>query len=687
MTAAFAAACLLGAGGATQALAAPEDKIWPIYVDPVNGSDDNDGKEWRTAMKTISAAVAKTDKDEYYNERRVQVTLAKGTYVLDSVVWLKTRTSLVGDPECDRSEVVLTAPEGKTMSSFLHLAYFPDADFVNTVANLTISNVTMNGEMPIVCGYQQPEGRWSKVVSNVVFTLCRQTNGTGCSAMLVDGRSLITDCVFSCLTNTSTGLASCENGGWFRNCLFENNYNGYITVGDRYLTETNQYVIEGCTFTNNVATGGGTCIKNVPVVRDCLFADNRCELNGSVGEWGDAANGFFTNHPPQVVGCTFLRNYSIAFNMVDRGGGALWFTNGGTVSNCTFVGNLTKGTSICVENAIEVVDCVFDDNVNQSGWGGRRSGTLSFNSNAAYAWRTPRVERCRFTDNRIVQNWSGTGGAALWTQVPLEVEDCVFEGNSAKFGGAVGWAAAGGSISGCTFSGNYAFGAPSDSYPCGGAAIYANVPNETASAALTVRNCLFEGNTLTNTTTRTHGSAAVFVSGGAPAIVESCTVVANSSVGGTPAAIYCATYDNATAVANSGIGQLYVTNTVVALNVGTNGAPAQAISSYDGFSSALAERIGYSYLHPAIATEWGSWTADQHVTDSDVAPEFKSGTWIPSAKSALRDAGLFQAWMTGAFDLQRNADGKAFATRVCNGIPDIGAFERVPTGGFTVIVR
>ena len=612
MTAAFAVACLLGGGGATQATAAPEDAIWPIYVDPVNGNDTTgDGHSWSTALKTIPVAVAKSDTADYYNDRRVQVTLAKGTYVLDSTVNLKSRTSLVGDPRCDRSEVVLTAPVDEESGygvvgsgSGVVSMTTPHDDFVCTLANLTVSNVMVEtGQSLIDCGFGAAHDRWSQVVTNVVVTRCANTNdfwSYSAVGVKTGGRALVADCLFTDLRLPRYGMVGlCGNGGLFRNCRIENCAFGVCENG-RYtgsgvligcigtLSEYN--VVEGCVFSNNTShTSGDVCVSRVAAMRDCLFVDN-VGKQVLAGSWGNDAGGFFTNNPPQVVGCTFLRNAST------NGAFGLTFSCGGTVSNCTFSGNSARnsGGGVCFS------------------MGGGLEGAL--------------------------------------------VADCVFTNNTAGGSGIL----------------------------YGGAGVYADLWGATTDVALTLRNCLFVGNALTNETASGNGSAAILMSrngGTARFLVESCTMVENRAVCGKPSALYV--WDNGAGK----VGMTYVTNTVIACNYGADGVSAPAVGSIWGLSSSIVSRIGHSYLHPKTGASANWWTDGQQVTDSNELPAFKPGTWIPSAKSALRDAGLFQAWMTGAFDLQRNADGKAFATRVYGSAPDIGAFERVPAGGFTVIVR
>lgn len=507
-------AVLCCAGGAQQTMAAPGDPTLPIYVDPVGGNDETgDGKTWETALKTITNAIAKTETWAYYSERRCQVVLKRGLYVLDKRIGLMPRTSLVGDPACDRSEIVLTAPEGVAMEKFIECPTDPNADFVNLIANLTISNVTMSGGAAIYGGTARHD-RWSRVVSNVVFSLCRQVNGSAVSAvgLYADGRTFVTDCLFSGLTNTTSygTVAICRNGGWFRNCRVESCSNGgygqvFAWVGpyDRLSAHNG---IEGCTFTNNFAKTAGGCIRNVPIVRDSLFVGNVSGGEGSVGSWTDEMYGYFTNNSPEVANCTFVGNASTGQN---NSGGVLSFACGGTVSNCTFVGNVSTGFCGSVANALDVIGCTFTSNACLRASLG--AGALDFLRNAAYAWRTPRVAGCTFVGNRA---GPGANGGAILARCPVDVADCTFEGNVAASGGAMcalSGAKRGATVRDCRFVGNRATsGVPNSE--AGGGALY-DVPTVLDSTfesneALcdggavawyqtmqgTISNCVFSGN-------------------------------------------------------------------------------------------------------------------------------------------------------------------------------------------------
>lgn len=534
----------------------------PIYVDPVNGDDEaNDGKTWETALKTIAAASAKTELAAYHSERRCQIILKKGTYSIDTKIDLMPRASLMGDPSCDRSEVVLTAPEGTVITnSLITFNGIRNSDYVSTIANLTISNITISSQAAIQCG-SATHDRYSEVISNVVFTLCRQINGSSVSAVALyaDGQTYVTDCLFSGLTNTTAygTVAVCRNGGWFRNCTVENCSNGgygqiYVWSSPEWDKVTEYSGIENCTFTNNYARYSGGCYFNMPTVLNSRFYDNVCERGaGSVGSYTDPPQGCFTNRSPRVEGCVFERNVSMGMN---NNGGVLSFECGGIVSNCTFVGNVATGACGAVANAMDVMDCTFTSNVSKrASYGG---GACFFEKNAYVGWRTPRISECVFTGNRTEN--TGACGGAVCARYPMAVEDCTFTGNAAYRGGAVASEAAnaaagvaGGTnltvtVRRCEFTGNSGTAAD-HSIPIGGA-VYANAPMDieccrfftntayrggavasaTTNLAMSVRHCRFEGNAAMD-------NAQAYGAGGAVCdvpTVRDCTFEGNSASDG-----------------------------------------------------------------------------------------------------------------------------------------------------------
>ena len=476
-----ALALVAGALGVSSAGAAasPDDPLKPIYVDPDDGLDTNDGKSWDAAVQTIAKAISYTGNADYYNERRVLVVLKRGTYVLSSPISMYARTSLTGDPAYPRSATVLTAPSGTTFDEGIvkfSASAGAYAGFRCMLANLTVSNVTENGSSPLNVGNLNSGADGIKrVISNVVVTCCRQSLSAAAASAgaSVDGSTLVVDCEFSALTNTASygSVATCRGGGWFRNCVMRDNYNYGAGGCLRYYTSTYDKLnarcgLEDCVFSNNVARYSGGALYQAPVVLRCKFYNNRSlQRGGGACYWEDDGYGWFSNHWPRVEGCVFVGN-STGINADGKtkyAGGALNSSVPYTVSDCEFRGNTsTAGGGACFVGGTAWVDA---------------------------ATNRPQIVRCAFTENA---SGNGQNGSALRCSASIDVIGCGFTNNLAPgAGGAVVAAATAGAseIRGCSFVGNRGTYTPTDEKDGQGAGAVIDVP--------TVRDSVFIGNTST----------------------------------------------------------------------------------------------------------------------------------------------------------------------------------------------
>lgn len=205
----------------------------------------------------------------------------------------------------------------------------------------------------------------------------------------------------------------------------------------------------------------------------------------SIWSTSGGAGLFSLDGSPTVRGCTFTRSIAAW-----RGAGA--YCSGGTPTfeACTFVENLAssggKGGGLCVASGCfpVVADCLFQDNTvlgTAYAWGA--GGAVFVDSGAAVTF-----ERCDFLEN-IARNAYPVGG------------------QSAASGGAVcTWLTAGSAFHECTFVGNHA--------EAGGAIRSSN--------AITVRNCLFNGNEV-----ESHDLGAVGKAGGFGGAIASYGSVSN----------------------------------------------------------------------------------------------------------------------------------------------------------------
>ena len=651
----WAVAAIFASAAILSAHAARTDPLLPIYVDPVGGSDENDGKSWDTAVATIAHANDLTQTWAYYNERRCQIVLKRGTYVINDRIELWPRASIMGDPACDRRETILMAEDGTVRTKAIISFGSMNSDYVNTVANLTISNVVMSsGFAPVYFGCGNDVHDWyPHVLSNCVVTCCTSSQSSlGAAGAYMDSRSLVTHCEFSCLTNTKTSGPSAIAMRFpaarvyksnFLDCSTKGRGAVYSNPGDSADGQT----VELCEFARNYADSGGGAVADVPNVIGCTFVDNSGRTGG--GAYAGDGRSDFGAGSPRLEKCIFVGNYT---TKSDAKGGAVLMKSGcGVVSDCTFERNSAPSEGGALKFAALVEDCSFSGNTSYSGgalagattvYGSFFAANSATNGGAAYAPRV--VSNCVFAANVAHKNGGGLFLGTSGTKVTdALVVDTVFTNNVAAGGG------------------NYVGG--------GGLHIWSDTSD--TSRMLTLRNCLFSGNEVS--AANGCGSAAVLMgrADSASILVESCTFAGNKAAGGSAGAVYVWPIDN---------DATYFTNVVICANVDSDGAYASPLSSVYSVQQKMLDNLGYSLVHPALT---GSLSDVQHVINTDTAPGFRAGTYVPKASSPLVNAGLTAPWMYGAHDLSRDSGGCPTTPRVVGSSVDIGAFEYAPVSGLT----
>ena len=202
-----------------------------------------------------------------------------------------------------------------------------------------------------------------------------------------------------------------------------------------------------------VVSGLRATIKNLTII------NANCEVKGGA---------IFFHESGTVTNCNFINNHG-------QDGGVILFYEGGEVSNCNFTNNTAtySGGAIYVEkNECIVTNCNFTNNTATAGSGGaiyyyyEAKGNLigsSFKANkatgqesyggAVYFNNGGNVTSCRFIDNMAPQR---IGGAVYFYAGESSVADSVFINNSAGNFSAVHLSFAVGNISGCLFINNTA---------------------------------------------------------------------------------------------------------------------------------------------------------------------------------------------------------------------------------------
>ncbi|MEE0025941.1 right-handed parallel beta-helix repeat-containing protein, partial [Methanobrevibacter sp.] len=147
-------------------------------------------------------------------------------------------------------------------------------------------------------------------------------------------------------------------------------------------------------------------------------------------------------------------------------GGAIYFSQSGTVENCNFTDNQASGYGGAIRMSSGTVsNCNFTGN------------TATYSGGAIYFEYEGTVRNCNFTDN---QASGGDGGAIRMSSGT--VSNCNFTGNTATHGGGAVYFLNQGNVKNCNFTDNQASGGD-------GGAI--------RMSSGTVSNCNFTGNTAT----------------------------------------------------------------------------------------------------------------------------------------------------------------------------------------------
>ncbi len=256
------------------------NKPGPInyYVSDATGSDDNDGSQ-AAPLKTIAAAIAKTNADSVYNIYILEGTYkglgntnltVPGDYNINFIGSGINNTVIDGDAQ-------FTLP-GKGNEAWGGSAFWNSWSnvsgnwFMNitsgegqfTVTNMTIQNCWSNsGSSIAACPTATIDNRATLNATNLYFNKNHAGNGAGIRNN--NGGTLYVDnCIFENSTKAQTtgnyGAALYNNGtAVVTNSYIINNYARWGSVtNDKNITMIN------CTFSNNHAYDGGSGYKNGP---------------------------------------------------------------------------------------------------------------------------------------------------------------------------------------------------------------------------------------------------------------------------------------------------------------------------------------------------------------------------------------------------------------------------------------
>ena len=395
-------------------------------------------------------------------------------------------------------------------------------------------------------------GASGSTITNSQFEYNKSSNRGACLYGFSASDLIIRNCDFQ--YNTTARGSVCIIYGhkiMVNQCNFEDNTNSVpgTACAGIFSQDSKNISIINCGFRRNLATGGAAifCIGNgIPsgestdnLIDSCQFEDNVC-TNGGFGA------GIFYRFNPDIT----ISNCSFFNNAAGSGGGvaidqtqAAWTdTSNVLIERCQFVANFSDdfgGGALRMDGAKgRVRDCHFIENT--ANYGGH---VFLFGANSY----------CGFTRDTFADGFSHEHGGAVeatGSESYYEFDSCLFQSNRSEFlAGAVYHAlGAMGRYANCQFIGNNA--------NRGGA-----IGMNSDTTAILVSRTLFENNWANFL-----GGAIFSGNGNGKIRIDKCSLLNNRA--GQGGVIYI----NATG--NSGKAGIDIYNSILGLNVGSQGGAA-----------------------------------------------------------------------------------------------------------------
>jgi len=257
-----------------------------VYLDPVNGSDANDGLSWADPMKTIQAAISK-----YSAVPNLELSLSGGIYSGD--IYIGNQCVKIYNLD---SESIDATIYGKITVQYGTLILSDAASVISSETAISIEN---GGCL---------------VASKAGIT---STGSDTIPAILVSGNStaFLNSCTFSARGQSSKILLSAENGSVVR--TFACNYGGTASYGIIQAKTASKIVDDNTVMspTQSNAESGSIIYRNgvqiapyVPPIIDGVIV----YLNASTGS--DANSGLSVDKPMRTVTAA-LKKYSTCANI------------------------------------------------------------------------------------------------------------------------------------------------------------------------------------------------------------------------------------------------------------------------------------------------------------------------------------------------------------------------------------
>ena len=204
-------------------------------------------------------------------------------------------------------------------------------------------------------------------------------------------------------------------------CEFENN-TAAVAGGAIFATSCNLEVL-GCTFNSNTSGGSGGAVRTTgSSFTDITIADSVFTANESTNAVGGAAA--MTN----IGGNTVITDSVFSGNSANTDSGGVFTSSAATirVERCSFLDNTSNGSTggarIFGSESALVRDCDFERNLSEEDAGGLYSSSIID------------VVDCRFVDNGARFG----GGACVFADGEMRITNCLFDGNDGSRGDGTG---------------------------------------------------------------------------------------------------------------------------------------------------------------------------------------------------------------------------------------------------------
>jgi len=398
-------------------------------------------------------------------------------------------------------------------------------------------------------------------------------------------------------------------------------------------------LLQGFTVTNfyytNENTGAGVYCS-AGLVSNCVITGN---LMGWTAGGADGVAAYITAYGGGVylLGAGVLENCDIIGNSIYpanycNGGGGVFMSHSGRIRNCRIVGNRVSG-STCGGGVMGgyLADFIIQDSVIASNTAGSRgAGGIELAGGV--------ISNCLVFENRSTTQGGINISAISGYEASIRIERCVISNNVGSWsgGGIVVNNSTNVLISQCTIVSNYC-------NTTGAGGLYMQKP----SSNIRSRNCLVANNRARFESWCWGGGGGAGMNvAGANALIENCTIVSNTLVGGSGAGLYAT---NAVRVVNSII---YHNSGVTMSNF------------YDAAGNCTSSNSCIAPL-PSLGT--ANTSANPLFVSKD------TGNFRLNNNSPCINTGMNYEWMTGAVDL----DGRK---RIRYGTVDMGAYERIHSG-------